>query len=76
MRLLFSALAYLLLERLRALALQESSFARLQVDTIRLKLLKIGGIVLSNTRQIRLLLSEYFPSKETYFLIARRLAAL
>lgn len=76
MRLLFSAIAYVLLERLRALALHGTSFERLQVDTIRLKLLKIGGIILSNTRRIELLLSEYFPSQEVFFRISRRLATL
>ncbi len=74
LRLLFSALAYVLLERLRSLALRGTSFAKSQVNTIRLRLLKIGGIVLRNTRRIRLLLSEYFPVQNTFLLIAHRIS--
>ena len=50
-RLLLSSCAYVLLERLRALALAGTELARAQVGTIRLKLLKIGAVVLRNTRK-------------------------
>ena len=51
-RLLLSSCAYVLMERLRALAL---------AGTIRLKLLKIGTVMLRNTRQARRLLSSSYP---------------
>lgn len=76
LRLLFSALAYVLIERLRTIVLQGTVFAKQQVDTIRLKLFKIGGIILKNTRRITLKLSEYYPIKDTFFLIVRRLTML
>jgi hypothetical protein len=76
LRLLFSALAYVLLERLRTLTLQGTIYARSRVDTIRLKLLKIGGIVIRNSRRIRLLLSEYYPSQELFFKIAHYLSMI
>ena len=60
-RLLLSSGAYVLLERLRALALAGTELARAQVGTIRGKLLKIGAVVLRNTRQVRLLLSSSYP---------------
>ena len=44
LRLYFSALAYTLMEALRRLALKGTEWAEAQVDTIRLKLLKIGAI--------------------------------
>ena len=53
-RLLLSSCAYVLMERLRALALAGTELARAQVGTIRLKLLKIGAVVLRNTRKVRL----------------------
>ena len=60
-RLLLSSCAYVLMERLRALALAGTELARAQVGTIRLKLLKIGAVVLRNTRKVRLLLSSSYP---------------
>lgn len=66
LRLLFSSLAYILIERVRALALQGTELAGAQVQTIRLKLLKIGAIVLKNTRRIRFMLSSYYPFRELF----------
>ena len=60
-RLLLSSCAYVLMERLRAVALAGTELARAQVNTIRLKLLKIGAVVLRNTRRVRLLLSSSCP---------------
>lgn len=60
-RLLLSSCAYVLLERMRALGLAGTELARAQVSTIRLKLLKIGAVVLRNTRTVRLLLSSSYP---------------
>ena len=76
LRLLFSGVTYILLERLRTLALKGTQYAQCRVDTIRLKLLKIGGIVIKNSRRIRLLLSEYYPSKELFFKIAHYLSGI
>ena len=42
-------------------ALHDTELAHAQVGTLRLKLLKIGAIVLRNTRRIRFLLSSVFP---------------
>jgi len=60
-RLLLSSCAYVLMERMRALALAGTELARAQVNTIRLKLLKIGAVVIRNTRRVRLLLSSSCP---------------
>jgi hypothetical protein len=61
-RLLLASAAYVLMEALRRLGLAGTELARAQVGTIRLKLLKIGAVVLRNTRRIRLLLSSGSPS--------------
>ena len=60
-RLLLSSCAYVLVERMRALALAATELARAQVNTIRLKLLKIGAVVIRNTRRVRFLLSSSCP---------------
>ena len=57
-RLLLSSLAaYVLMETIRRLALHDTELAHAQVGTLRLKLLKIGAIILRNTRRIRFPLS-------------------
>jgi hypothetical protein len=66
LRLYFSALAYTLMEALRRLGLQGTEWAEAQVDTIRLKLLKIGARVRISVRRIVLQLSSAYPWKEIY----------
>ena len=70
---LFSTLAYTLLEALQRLALQGTSLARAYAGTIRLKLLKIGAVVLRNTRRVRLLLSSHYPYQDLFALVVARL---
>ena len=60
-RLLLSSLAYVLVERLRTLALAGTAFAQLQASTLRAKLLKIGAVIVRNTRRIRVMLSSAYP---------------
>jgi hypothetical protein len=66
LRLYFSALAYTLMEALRRLALKGTQWAQAQVDTIRLKLLKIGAIVRISVRRILLQMSSAYPWKDIY----------
>jgi hypothetical protein len=66
LRLYFSALAYTLVEALRRLALKGTEWAEAQVDTIRLKLLKIGAIVRISARRILLQMSSAYPWKDLY----------
>ncbi len=74
LRLLFSTLAYTLIEAMQRLALQGTSLARAYAGTIRLKLLKIGAVVLRNTRRVRLLLSSHYPEQHLFALVVARLA--
>ena len=57
-RLLLSSLAYILLETIRRVALKDTELANVYVSTLRLKLIKIGTVILRNTRRIRLLLAS------------------
>jgi hypothetical protein len=66
LRLYFSALAYTLVEALRRLALKGTEWAEAQVDTIRLKLFKIGAIVRISVRRILLQMSSAYPWKDIY----------
>ena len=66
LRVLLAALGYVLIERLRALALQGTALANAQVDTLRIKLLKLAAVVTRNTRRIRLYLASNWPSAEIF----------
>jgi hypothetical protein len=45
------------------------------VSTIRLKLLKIGAVVLRNTRQVRLLLSSSYPYQAIFAQVVAALSS-
>jgi hypothetical protein len=74
-RLLLAALAYTLMQRLRALALRGSELARACAATIRTRLLKIGVGVLRNTRRVRLMFASHHPLRELFAQAAATLAA-
>ena len=73
-RLLLSSLAYTLLEAIRRVALKGTELAHAYVGTLRLKLLKIGAVILRNTRRIRFLLSSACPYQRLFFHAAAKLA--
>lgn len=73
LRLLFSSLAYILLERLREYALSTTQFANATVETIRLKLFKIGAVITRNTRTICLMLASSYPYQAVFADIHQRL---
>ena len=73
-RLLLSALAYTLLETIRRLGLKGTRLVRAQVHTIRLKLIKIGAVIVRNTRRVRFLLASTCPYRDLFTLVAKRLA--
>jgi hypothetical protein len=66
LRVLLAALGYVLIERLRALALQGTALASAQVETLRIRLLKVAAVVTRNTRRIRLYLASSWPSAAVF----------
>jgi hypothetical protein len=74
-RLLLSAVAYTLMEALRRLGCAGTQWARAQCDTLRLRLLKIGAVVLRNTRRVRLLWSSSYPWLEEFGRVVAQLAS-
>lgn len=73
LRVLLAALGYVLIERLRALALKGTKLATAQVDTLRIKLLKLAAVVTRNTRRIRLYLASNWPSADIFAAAMRQL---
>jgi hypothetical protein len=61
LRLLLSSAAYLLFEHIRRTALTGTEFAAAQCSTIRTKLLKIGAVIMKNTRRIQIRMAGHYP---------------
>ena len=74
LRVLFSALAYTLMQRLREIALAGTELSTATAATIRVRLLKIGAAVIRNTRRIRILLASFHPLREVFLIASRALA--
>lgn len=62
----FAAMAYVLVCALRRIALAHTRFARATCGTIRLKLLKIGVLVRTSVRRIKLAMPSAFPYQAEY----------
>jgi hypothetical protein len=73
LRLLLSSVAYTLLKALRSFALKGTQLARARCDTIRLRLLKIGAVIIRNTRRVRFLLSSSYPMQHLFLKVTKRL---
>jgi len=65
-RLMFSSVAYTLLQALRKLGLCGTKMARAQCSTIRLKLLKIGACIKISVRRVFVSLTSSCPYKEIF----------
>jgi hypothetical protein len=74
LRVLLAAAAYVLLQELR-LAARGTAWARAQVATLRLELLKIGVQVVASTRRLVLRLPTAFPYRDGWRAIALKSGA-
>jgi len=75
LRLWFASMAYVLICALRRIGLAHTQFARASCGTIRLKLLKIGALVRTNVRRIKLAMPSAFPYQAEYRAVHAALAA-
>jgi Transposase DDE domain group 1 len=75
LRLWFSAMAYVLLQAFKRIALRKTKLANAAPGTIRLKLLKIGAQITVSLRRIKIAMAAGFPLKETFAAAHRHLAA-
>lgn len=66
LRLWFASMAYVLLNQLRELALQGTALASATVGTIRLKLLKIGALVKSSVRRLKIAMASGCPYQDVF----------
>ena len=72
-RLMLSSFAYVLVDGLRRLALKGTERARLRVDTIRLRLLKIAARVRVTARRVVFHLSSHCPTELLFERVLARL---
>lgn len=72
-RLLLSSCAYVLISGIRRIGLKNTELERAQCGTIRLKLFKIGAVIIRNTRRIRFLLSSACPYQALFFNVCAKL---
>jgi hypothetical protein len=75
-RLLLSAAAYVLVEAVRRLALAGTELARAQVSTIRLRLLKVAGLVQVSVRRVYVCLASGFPLPGLFAVVLQRLGGV
>lgn len=75
LRLMLSTLAYVLIDTLRRRALKGTELAKAQATRIRLELLKIGAVVVRNTRRVKVHLSGSWPRRELFEIVHRRLVS-
>jgi hypothetical protein len=68
LRMLFSAMAYILVDTLRRVGLRHGQFADAAVATIRLKLLKLGAQVRTSVRRIHFAIASGCPNKDEFAL--------
>jgi hypothetical protein len=66
LRLWFASMAYVLICALRRIGLKHTQFARASCGTIRLKLLKIGALVRTSVRRIKLAMPSAFAYQAEY----------
>ena len=66
LRLYLSAFAYVLIDSLRRLALPSTTLAQAEVNTIRLRLLKIGALVRMSVRRIYVSLASAHPAARVF----------
>jgi len=72
-RVLLSAAAYVLMERLRRIGLAGTEMAKAQVSTIRLKLLKVASKAVITVRRVVFQMSSSYPYRELFEKVLKNL---
>jgi Transposase DDE domain group 1 len=75
LRLWFAAMAYVLIDALRRIALPATRLARATAGTIRLKLLKIGALVRLSVRRVTVAMASGHPWQRDWAIAHRALTA-
>jgi len=76
LRLWFASLAYVLMTALRRMALEGTELAQATAGTIRLKLLKLGALVTTSVRRVKIAIASACPLKGAFVNAHRRLRSV
>lgn len=74
LRLWLATLAYLLLDRVRAIGCAGTALARATAGSVRLKLLQVAAVVRVSVRRVQVQLSRAWPGRELFTRCAQALA--
>lgn len=72
-RVLLAAAAYVLVEHIRRRALVDSDLAHAEVNTIRLRLFRIGALVQKSVRRFVIRIASSFPGQDLFVRVTARL---
>jgi len=72
-RVLLAAFAYVLVEHIRRTALVGTELEKAQVGTIRLRLFRVGALVVTSVRRLVVRMSEDYPLRDVFARVAERL---
>jgi len=75
LRLWLSSFAYVLIEALRRIGLRTTAFAVATAGSIRLKLIKIGALIMTSVRRVKVAMSAAHPHREEFIAAFRALSA-
>lgn len=75
LRLWFASMAYVLTSALRRIALGHTQFAKATCGSIRRKLLKIGALVTTSVRRIKIAMASGYPWQAEWAEAYARLSA-
>jgi hypothetical protein len=75
LRLWFASMAYVLLCALRRIGLRFTQFATASCGTIRLRLLKVGALVTTSVRRVKIAMASAYPWRDEWELAHAFLAA-
>jgi hypothetical protein len=75
LRLWFASMAYVLTCALRRIGLQHTQFENASCGTLRLKLLKIGALVRTSVRRVKIAMASAYPWRREWALAYDRLSA-
>ena len=75
LRLWFASMAYVLTCALRRIGLEHTQFENATCGTLRLKLLKIGALVRTSVRRVKIAMASAYPWRREWALAYDRLSA-
>ena len=75
LRLWFASMAYVLLCALRRIGLRFTQFANATCGTIRLRLLKVGALITTSVRRVKIAMASAYPWRDEWELAQAFLCA-